>query len=319
MIETPKQLEQKRLNEANISKLKLDLAGKNTIDTNEILKGTPDDLKAKGASKLPFIIYTLGNQVKTIIQPSLDNLLKQYIEKYNTQGVCLTPTELAVLRQQRNLILNQLNNIGKKIDQIGNTITGISTFLNVIITLINTLDLAATVTSLALKIPPANAIPVPGSIISLIDDAQNLISKIKFDSLGNPRLSKYQAALGGSALIISIISSYVLKAVESLKLIDVVLKECDPNNPLPEINSQIQAIASAQQQASQTQNQTTYNGFIIEIEEVPYTPTVNRRRALGKNVEGIVLIQTELSFTTNDQTLINELKLIIDKDNLKAY
>jgi len=316
---TPNKLEQQRQQEAALIKQKTEIAGKNTVDTNEILKGTPDDLKAKGSAKLPFIIYTIGGQVKSIIQPSLDNLSKQYVEKYQTQGVCLTPTELAALRQQRNLIVQQLNNIGLKIDKIGTSITGISSFLSVIITLITTLDITSIVASLALKSSPANTLPVPGSIVSLIDDAQTLIRKATFDELGNSKLAKLQASLGGAALVISIISGYILKAVDNIKIIDVILKECDPNNSLPSLNTEINTLASTQQQASQTENETSYNGFIIEIEEVPYTPTVTRRRALGKNQQGIVLIQTELSFTTNNQTLINELKLIIDRDNLKAY
>ncbi len=297
---TPNELEQQRQREAAVTKQKSETAGKNTIDTNEIQKGTPDDLKAKGSSKLPFILYTIGGQVKSIIQPSLDNLTKQYVEKYQSQGVCLTPLELSELRQQRDLIVEQLNNIGIKIDRIGTSITGISSFLTTIITLITTLDIASIAASLALKIPPVNALPVPGSIVSLIGDAQTLIRKTTFDQLGNSKLAKLQTALGGAALVISIVSSYILKAVDNLKLIDAILKECDPNNSLIPLNPEINILASTQQQASQTENETSYNGFIIEIEEVPYTPTVTRRRALGKNQQGIVLIQTELSFTTND-------------------
>ena len=315
---TPEQLEQQRQNEALAAKLKLDLAGKNTVDTNEIQKGTPDNLKAQGVSKLPIIIYTLGGQVKSIIQPSLDNLIKQYVEKYNSQGICLTPQELTLLRQQRDLIVEQLNNIGKKIDQTGNTITGISSFLDTLLELIATLDIASLATSLASKFIPSPP-GVPGIIPSFLNDAQTLIRKTTWDKLGNSKLAQYQAVAGSSALVISVISSYVLTAVESLKAIDFVLTTCDPNNPLSPINSQVNSLASTQLQAQNTQNQTSYNGFIIEIEEVPYTPTVTRRRAIGKNSQGIVLITTELSFTTNDQTLINELKLIIDKDNLKAY
>lgn len=316
---TPQELEQQRQNEANNAKLKLISAGQNTVDTNEIQKGTPEDLKAQGAAKLPFIIYTLGGQVKTILQPSLDNLIKQYVEKYNTQGVCLTTAEINNLRQQRDLIVNQLNNIGTKIDTLGTTITGISFFLTTIIGIIQTTDLAAVATSLALKFPPANALPTPSVVTTLLNDAQTLIRKLTFDQYGNSKLTKYQSVLGGSALVLSIISNYILTSVESLKAIDFVLTTCDPNNPLSQINSSVNSIADAQLQASQTENQTTYNGFIIEIEEVPYTPTVTRKRAIGKNQQGIILIKTELSFTTNDQTLINELKLIIDRDNLKAY
>jgi len=261
---TPNELEQQRQREAAVTKQKSETAGKNTIDTNEIQKGTPDDLKAKGSSKLPFILYTIGGQVKSIIQPSLDNLTKQYVEKYQSQGVCLTPLELSELRQQRDLIVEQLNNIGIKIDRIGTSITGISSFLTTIITLITTLDIASIAASLALKIPPVNALPVPGSIVSLIGDAQTLIRKTTFDQLGNSKLAKLQTALGGAALVISIVSSYILKAVDNLKLIDAILKECDPNNSLIPLNPEINILASTQQQASQTENETSYNGFIID-------------------------------------------------------
>ena len=198
---------------------------------------------------------------------------------------------------------------------MGTSITGISFFLNTIITLINTTDIA----SIALKVASQFLPAVPGSIPAALDTAQTLIRKITWDKYGNSKLQKSQSIINGSALSLSIVSSYILQAVEALKAIDFVLTTCDPNNPLSPINSQINSIANTQLQATQTQNQTSYNGFIIEIEEVPYTPTVNRRRAIGKNSQGIILIQTELSFTTNNQVLIDELKLIIDKDNLKAY
>ena len=108
-------------------------------------------------------------------------------------------------------------------------------------------------------------------------------------------------------------------AIELLDQIDKYIKQCNVNSGLENISKDINDIANAQLQAQQSQNQITYNGFIIEIEEVPFTPTVTRRRAIGKNQQGIVLIQSELSFTTDNQTLINELKIIIDRDNLKAY
>jgi len=215
MIIDPQKLDLQRQLDASIAKQKLDLVEQNSVDINEIENATPDDLKAKGSEKLPLIIYALGEQVQTILQPSLNNLIKQYVEKYNTQGVCLNPTELNELRQQRDLIVGQLNNIGRKIDQTGNTITGISSFLNTTVAVITAVETASIIASAALKILPPPT--VPGIIPAGLNDAQTLIRKLTFDKLGNSKLAKLQSTVNSSALVISIISAYVLRAVESLK------------------------------------------------------------------------------------------------------
>ena len=150
--------------------------------------------------------------------------------------------------------------------------------------------------------------------------------KLLFIKDGTPRLPKISNSIASSTLTISITNGYIQLIIAILSAIDVKLKQCSPNlagdgtSPgLTPISSNLISISLLQTEAEQTQNGVTYAGFVIEIEEVPYTPTVNRRRAVGKNQSGIKLIQTELSFTTQDEILINELKLIIDRDNLKAY
>lgn len=286
------------------------------IDLTILLNALPDDLKPKGSAKLPILLLNLGSNIPNIIQPSLDNLITQY---NLPSGVCPNAATLQEIINQRNNIVDQLNNIGVKIENIGTSITGVSNFLNTVLTLITTTDVASVATSLALKIPPANALPTPSIITTLLNDAQTLIRKNTFDQYGDSKLSKIKETLSSAALVISIIGAYILQAIVALKAIDDFILSCNQYSTLTPKSSEIQSLADAQLQAQTTQNQTTYSGFIIEIEEMPYTPTVTRRRALGKNQQGIILIQTELSFTTDNQTLINELKLIIDKDNLKAY
>jgi hypothetical protein len=82
----------------------------------------------------------------------------------------------------------------------------------------------------------------------------------------------------------------------------------------------IQIANSLQQQEQQVASQL-YKGFILEIEteDPPQYSGLPRRRAIAKNRQGITLLNTKYSFTTNDNILINELKLIIDRDNLSSY
>jgi len=120
-------------------------------------------------------------------------------------------------------------------------------------------------------------------------------------------------------MVLSIISGFILQALSLIDVIDILLKKCSPDLTLNPVSDEVKNISLLQLNAQNTQNDTTYKGFVIEIITVPYTPTVNRFQAVGKNKYGIIMIRGNLSFTSNNQTLINELKLIIDRDNLTGY
>ena len=323
---TPEKVEQERLQTASNDQLFLAQQNAETINANQIEKATPSDLKAMGIAKLPLLLLVIGNQVKKIIEPALKNLIATYIKKYLDANACPDQATLKKIIQQRNLIVSQLNKIGKTLNVITISLTGIATFLNLLQGFLKAIDLA----KIAAKIAALAFPPLAAALPPLLATLTNAKTAALIDpTTGNSRLQKLTSIIGGAALVASIIGGFILVAIALLNSIDAFIQKCSPsipnqntpgtNNELIPISKEIQDIADAQIQADTTQNQTTYQGFIIEIEVVPYTPTVNRRRALGKNQQGIVLIQTELSFTTDDQTLINELKLIIDRDNLKAY
>ena len=220
----------------------------------------------------------------------------------------------------RNCLVVSLNTIGKQLDNITKSITSLSTFLSLTEIVITNLDLIKSLLSAGSKFIPSPP-GVPGAITSGLADLESLIRKKLFTPTGEARLPKIAGSIAAAAIPISIINIYIQQLVGILSALDIKLKQCVPNqvNDLTPISDSIIAISVLQTQADATINQTTYNGFLIEIETVPYTPTVNRYRAVGKNQSGIVLTQTDLSFTLEPQILINELKLIIDKDNLKAY
>ena len=93
---------------------------------------------------------------------------------------------------------------------------------------------------------------------------------------------------------------------------------CNPNATLTATSSAIDGIVATQLIAENTETGNTYKGFVLEIETRAYTPKVDQNRAVGKNNQGIVLITTDYSFASDPNVLINELKFIIDRDDLKA-
>ena len=272
---TPIEQEQIRQEELAAAEKQSAQANQKTVDVNLIQGATPDDQKPKGTAKLASLLFALGSQIPQIIQPSLQNLIQKYLPDPDT---CPNETILNELIVQRNNIVQSLNNIGTRIDQLGTSISGVSTFLNTTLSIIAATDIASIAISAAAKFVPI----IPGAVPAALNDLQTLIRKVTFDRLGNSKLSKLQGVISSSALVISIIGTYILTAKATLDIIDAYIKKCNKYANLDPTSKIINDIADAQLQAQQTLNQITYQGFIIEIEEIPYTPTVIRRRAVGK-------------------------------------
>ena len=125
------------------------------------------------------------------------------------------------------------------------------------------------------------------------------------------------------AIVLGVVSTFVKTVIGVLNSLDSLIGHClseDQKSQLVSINENLIKIVGIENQSSNIdQSSNIYQGFIIEIEEVPFSNTVTRRKAVALNQSGIKMLETELSFTTNNQTLIDELQLIIDRDNLKAY
>ena len=289
------------------------------VNATAIQNATPGEQQPQGSAKLSVTITNLGKKIYTLFIPAAANIFQQLT------GGCPSSSKIQELITQRNALVAQLNNLGNQLNILTTAVTGLSSFLAISETVISALKTVKSTISVAAKIIPAPP-GLPGAVASSLSDLEDAINKLLFDDLGEPRLPIIAGSIASSALSISIVNGYIQQIVAILEAIDLKLQQCAPNLTSPtslpglvSINSDLVQIALLQTKAQQTQNQVTYKGFVIEIETVPYTPTVNRHRAVGKNQSGIVLVETELSFTTEFQLLINELKLIIDANNLKAY
>ena len=281
------------------------------IEENIINNSTVGALKQSGIYLIIGLITKQAMIFADRIVPSLEKQLVKF-----DKG-CPTPKEIANVISVRNNVLSQANTISNILKGFKITL-GLAKFgIDTLIKLIIALKIAKTGISLGSKFVPA----IPGAIVSSLSDLDDLITSKTFDRFGNSKIAPTKFAIDGFSVPVALMSFYVNDFIKKLESLDDKIQTCSlPRTiSLPKPSPELVEIAQVEQQAEESPNLSTYQGFILEIEKVPYSPTVDRIRALGKNQDGIVLIQTELSFTQVEQIMINELKFVIDRDNLKAY
>ena len=315
----------------------------------DINENVPDDQKPKGVQRLGELAGNITKVLAKTCLPSLLNIIEQAgldtfeakkIEVREELGIdkqlellssltdpaklqevkdrlCPTQDVLENIIRQRDGIVDFLNNQQGKVnnlkisaDTTGDVADGLqdtSTGIELSVFIANQL---AKVAGLAVVLAP---------IRSIITDLDVVNQAIKFKQEGNPRIPPLRGAVSNFSVPLNQVNTIITKIVQALAPIDEIITLCSPNSSLNTLSPDVLATVAIQLSAGETEDGSLYKGFRLEIEERPYTDTVTQRRAVGLNSSGVVLIASEFSFASDPSVLTNEIKFIIDRDNLKAY
>lgn len=302
--------------------VKIDTLIQPALDT--IVKELPEPVQPSVQEIVPQIIENRENlDVNKLATEAFDDAFNQVQQEAQQLGqdvldnFCLPTSVTDGIIAQRNNIVGVLNNVGKQLDTLASFLGLAGGFLTIVNVVLKALVAADPILSATGKAFPITA----GITESIRSDLKTLKEGVIFDEAGESKITPISTAIASSAISVSVVSAFIKQSVNFLFIIDPYILKCANEaqiSNLAKLSPTIQGIFETETKSLQTSNQSTYKGFVIQIEEEPFTPTVNRRRAVGLNQYGIQQIKTNLSFTTNNQTLIDELKFIIDRDNLKA-
>jgi hypothetical protein len=283
-------------------------------------------VKSKIDTKL--IIKVISMDKESAKQGGIDEILKQA----GKIGVCIPAVPLQAIVDVRNSMMDTLNAASTTINTLSLTLDPLKTISDVTDVTIITAKTTISVSKLALSsIPPPFIVPPPFSppfaptvnaAMLQVEAIEKIIETLKFNL--NGIINQINSTQGA----IDSVNPIFTKITNLFKVIDKYLLGCNVNTAnLTPLNPSLQAldniqkqqVADAQKPTSTSFSPITYKGFILDIVTVPFSPTVNRVKAVAKNPQDIIMLQTPLSFTTTPQVLISEIKLIIDLNpNLKA-
>jgi len=299
------------------------------ISPSQINDNAPEDAKPQGLQRLGKLIVNLVLKLKDFFLPQLTALLLEYgIDQLESaldrdelspeelkERFCPTPERLEALILQRNNLADVLNNTGAQLDTISAGVNFSGQFAELLQALVSGLKGAEFVLNQAAKLIPL----IPGAVVSAVNDLGTIANTTLLLPDGTPVIPKIKSIVTSVAPTFALIQQVILQCVTLLDQLDELILLCDPNATLTGTSDTIDGIVETQLIAENTETGNTYKGFVLEIETRAFTPRVDQSRAVGKNNQGIVLVTTDYSFASDPNVLIDEIKFIIDRDNLKAY
>jgi hypothetical protein len=265
----------------------------------------------KGALKL--VIKKFITQLKERLIPFLLALLAPFligkisdiiagkISQASAQGPCPSPEEVIRIKNRRNKIVRQLNQLYKLVNTalvIVGILGGLAAVIKIAAGIIRAIPLPTAV-------PPGVGFPT-----SLILNFQRLI-----DKLLKVAEKTFTLSLGISSALL-VLSSLLLQALKLLKLLDQQLLRCSENiEDLEDLDFTIE-----DDEEEDTQINNLVNGFTLAVvvDNKSKVGSLQRRYATATNPQGVVILKGEPSFSASEQILIDELAFYIRSNDLKA-
>jgi len=328
---SPKKIVEQRKQKVQLKKDRVEQEELTSTDIEGINNAVAEDQKPKGLQKLGSLVLKQSQKLSKFVIPLAFNLIKEYgvdklenaleeesgnideLKEQLKEEFC--NVQLPRIIEQRNNAVDYLNNTGKILDALTLSVDFGASFAKILEDLIKILRGASFTINQAAKAIPL----IPGAVVSAVNDLNTIADTITFKPDGTPNIPPLKITAAQVSPAFATVQNTIVRCVDLLDRLDILITLCNPNANLTGISDSINNIYENELVAKASENDGTYKGFILEIESRPFTDTVNQNRAVGKNRSGIIMISTEYSFALNPQVLIDELKFIIDRDDLKAY
>ena len=277
----------------NIKNLKKKIEGTKVKAKKDLIK----QVTTNAAKTLaPIIALQLANSFTALIsqRKKLEELVEQINLYIDTQ--VKDESTLTIATNLRNNAVVLINNSIAKLNRIKGILDGISRILLLISAIIITLNLAIT---LFPPLTPPVAVKIPTDIIN-----------------------KAAALIASLSVILAVASTLLDSEINNLIELRNSLKEASLKLDEKAINDltddQFAALSDAFLPAGG--NYGDYKGFKFEIKEEQNPRFVvkgnKRKYAVAIDSDGVEAIKSEFSFTQDPNDLIEQLKLIIDQQNL---
>ncbi len=248
----------------------------------------------------------------------LTEALKNGFKSFNKKN-CPDPAKLRKLIKKRNRIVKILNAIFKFVDALVKVAGGVLSLIQIF----------KLVKSIVVSLPIPQAVGVPpakdgGGLASAQTMGATLRNADNIDKFNN-FITKYEGLTIMVLAILTVLRAVLKMAIDLLKGLDGMIQQCaeefleQEELTLEEINSDL--LESLEEGEEEVQLDPFLNGFDLFVVPVVDSKigSINRRQAIAKNKDGVIILKGDPSFSASDQILIDELKFYIRQNNLKAF